>query len=390
MVIEPRIRNNICLTSHPVGCAADVRRQIEYVQKKGALKAGPKNVLVIGSSTGFGLASRITAAFGSGAKTIGVSFEKEGSEKGPGSAGWYNTIAFDQEAAKAGLFSHSFNGDAFSFEMKNQVIDLIKAQLGQIDLLVYSIASAVRTDPKTGIMYRSALKTRGADFTAKSIDPFKKEIKESTIGPATPEEEEATVKVMGGEDWELWVEMLEKAGVLAKGFRTVAYSYIGPETTKAIYRDGTIGKAKEHIEATAKKLDAHLKATLGGRAVISVNKALVTRASSVIPVVSFYISILYKVMKEMGLHEGCIEQMDRLFRDRLYNGGDIVVDNLGMIRIDDWEMRPDVQKRVMELWEKVTDANIDETTDVKGFETDFLQLHGFAIPGVDYSADVNP
>ncbi len=389
MLIKPKIINNICLSSHPVGCAADVARQIAYVQKKGTLEDGPKNVLVIGSSTGYGLASRICSAFGSGAKTIGVAYEKEGGEKGPGTAGFYNTIAFDHAAKKAGLYSRSFNGDAFADATKNEVIASIQKDLGTIDLLIYSLASPVRTDPKDGVTYRSVLKPVGNEFVAKSIDPFKGEVRVSTIAPATAEEQAATVKVMGGEDWELWIAVLEKAGVLAQGFRTVAYTYIGPKATYPFYREGTIGKAKEHLEQTSKALHARLQKSVGGGAWISVNKALVTRASSVIPAVSLYISLLYKVMKNKNLHEGCIEQIDRLFRDRLFAGKAIPVDAQGMIRIDDWEMRQDVQAEVAVQWDVVDGSNLHELCDVKGFEQEFLQLNGFAIPGVDYDAEVS-
>ena len=389
MVLKAKIINNICLNSHPAGCSADVARQIAYVRSKGPVKNGPKNVLVIGSSTGYGLATRITAAFGAGAKTIGVAFEKPGSEKGPGTAGFYNTIAFDKAAAKEGLFSLSFNGDAFSKEIKAQVVAAIGQHLGTVDLVVYSLASPVRTDPATGILHRSVLKPLGHDFTAKSIDPFKGEVRISTVAPATEEELAATVKVMGGEDWELWVDDLEKAGVLAKGFTTVAYSYIGPQVTYPFYRSGTIGKAKEHLEATAHTLSARLGKSVGGGAFVSVNKALVTRASAVIPAVSLYISLLYKVMKKQGTHEGCIEQIDRLFRTRLCTGAAVPVDTDGMIRIDDWEMDPETQKEVADLWDVVTGDNLRELCDVKGFEEDFLQLNGFAVPGVDYEADVD-
>jgi enoyl-[acyl-carrier protein] reductase/trans-2-enoyl-CoA reductase (NAD+) len=389
MVIKAKIINNICLNSHPAGCSADVARQIAYVRSHGPVKNGPKNVLVIGSSTGYGLATRIAAAFGSGAKTIGVAFEKAGSEKGPGTAGYYNTLAFDKAAQKEGLFSLSFNGDAFGNEMKDQVVAAAKEHLGSVDLLVYSLASPVRTDPATGVMYRSVLKPLGQDFVAKSIDPFKGEIKVQTVTPATEEEAAATVKVMGGEDWELWVAALEKAGLLAPGFTTVAYSYIGPEVTYPFYRSGTIGKAKEHLEATSHTLSARLKKAVGGSAYVSVNKALVTRASAVIPAVSLYISLLYKVMKKQGTHEGCVEQIDRLFRDRLYTGKAVPVDAEGLIRIDDWEMAPAVQKEVSDLWDQVTAENLRDLCDVKGFEEDFLQLNGFAIPGVDYDAEVS-
>lgn len=389
MVLKAKIINNICLNSHPAGCSADVARQIAYVRSKGVVKNGPKNVLVIGSSTGYGLATRIEAAFGAGAKTIGVAFEKAGSEKGPGTAGYYNTIAFDKAAKKEGLFSLSFNGDAFGDEMKAQVVAAIKEHLGTVDLVVYSLASPVRTDPKTGIMHRSVLKPLGTEFTAKSVDPFKGEIRVSTVAPATEEELAATVKVMGGEDWELWIDALESNGLLAPGAVTVAYSYIGPQVTYPFYRSGTIGKAKEHLEKTSHSLSARLKKSVGGAAFVSVNKALVTKASAVIPAVSLYISLLYKVMKRHGNHEGCIEQIVRLFTDRLYTGKAIPVDGDGLIRIDDWEMAPAIQKEVADLWDQVTPETLKDLCDVKGFEEDFLQLNGFAIPGVDYEADVD-
>jgi enoyl-[acyl-carrier protein] reductase/trans-2-enoyl-CoA reductase (NAD+) len=388
MVIKPKIINNICLNSHPFGCAADVARQIAYVKSHGALQ-GPKNVLVIGSSTGYGLATRIAAAFGSGAKTIGVAFEKAGSEKGPGTAGFYNTIAFDKAAKAAGLFSLSFNADAFSADTKATVAAAVKEHLGQVDLLVYSLASPVRTDPKDGVMYRSVLKPLDQDFVAKSIDPFKGEVKVQTVTPATAEEAAATVKVMGGEDWELWIDALQQAGVLAQGFSTIAYSYIGPKVTYPFYRSGTIGKAKEHLEATSHSLSARLKKAVGGAAYVSVNKALVTRASAVIPAVSLYISLLYKVMKKNGTHEGCIEQIDRLFRSRLYTGKPVPVDADGLIRIDDWEMDPKIQTEITGLWDQVNGENLKDLCDVRGFEEDFLQLNGFGIPGVDYEAEVD-
>lgn len=388
MIIQPKIRSNICITSHPVGCAREVQRQIDYVRAKGSF-AGPKRVLVVGASTGYGLASRIVAAFGSGAATLGVSFEKEGSAKGPGTAGWYNTLAFDHFAAQAGLVSASLNADAFSNDTKRQAADWIKQHLGQVDLLVYSLASPVRTDPETGVLYRSALKPRGADFTAKSVDPFTGVFSENTIPAASPEEEEATVKVMGGEDWELWVQALRERGLLAEGFLTVAYSYIGPEVTQAIYRNGTIGKAKEHLEATAGKLTEAL-ADVKGRALVSVNKALVTRASAVIPVVSLYVSVLYKVMKRLGKHEGCIEQMDRLFRTRLYSGGPIPTDAQGLVRMDDWEMDPVVQDEIRRIWDKIGPDTVEQYADLEGFRLEFLQMHGFSVPGVDYEAEVDP
>ena len=388
MIIEPKVRNNVCLSAHPVGCREEVQRQINYVRSQGSLK-GPQNVLVIGSSAGYGLASRIVSAFVCGAKTIGVAFEKEGTATRPASAGWYNTVAFDEAAKEAGLFSHSINGDAFSDEIKAETIQAIKENMGQVDLVIYSLASPVRTDPKDGLTYRSALKPRGQEYTAKSIDPFSGAVKEATIPPANEEEEASTIKVMGGEDWQLWLKALKEAGVLAEGVTTVAYSYIGPDVTRAIYREGTIGKAKEHLEATAATLTRDL-AEVKGKAYVSVNKALVTRASAVIPVVSLYISILYKIMKKMNLHEGCIEQIDRLYRERLYTGSDVPVDSQGLIRIDDWELRDDVQAAVMEAWDKVDNDNLAQWTDLEGFKEEFLRLHGFAVPGVDYTQDVEP
>ncbi len=388
MIIQPKIRSNICITSHPLGCAREVERQIEYVKSKGSF-SGPKRVLVVGASTGYGLASRIVCAFGSGAATLGISYEKEGSAKGPGTAGWYNTLAFDHFAHQAGLVSHSINADAFSNDTKAQAAQWIKENLGQIDLMVYSLASPVRTDPNTGVLYRSALKPRGADFTAKSVDPFTGVFSENTIPASSPEEEEATVKVMGGEDWELWVQALREHGLLAEGFLTVAYSYIGPEVTQAIYRNGTIGKAKEHLEATAHGLTEKL-ADVKGRALVSVNKALVTRASAVIPVVSLYVSVLYKIMKQRGNHETCIEQMDRLFRTRLYSGGPIPTDEHGLVRMDDWEMDPSIQAEIKKVWDKIGPETVNEYADLEGFRKEFLQMHGFDVPGVDYNAEVDP
>jgi len=388
MIIQPKIRSNICITAHPLGCAKEVERQINYVKNKGPF-IGPKRVLVVGASTGYGLASRIVAAFGSAAATLGISYEKEGSPKGPGTAGWYNTLAFDHFAAKEGLVSHSINADAFSNDTKQQAAHWIKQNLGQIDLMVYSLASPARTDPKTGVLYRSALKPRGDDFTAKSVDPFTGVFAENTITAASIEEEEATVKVMGGEDWELWVEALEEHGLLAEGFMTVAYSYIGPEVTQAIYRNGTIGKAKEHLESTAHKLTERLEG-VKGRALVSVNKALVTRASAVIPVVSLYVSVLYKVMKAKGNHETCIEQMDRLFRTKLYQGGPIPVDEQGLVRVDDWEMDASIQAEIRSIWDKLGSETVQQYADLEGFKLEFLQMHGFEVPGVDYNAEVNP
>lgn len=387
MIISPKIRGFICTTAHPDGCAAHVQEQIDYVKSKPALADSPKKVLVIGSSTGYGLASRIVPAFGGGAATIGVFFEKEGEENRTGTAGWYNSAAFEQAAAKEGLYARSFNGDAFSKEMKQQVIAAIKADLGQVDMVVYSLASPRRTDPDTGEVYKSVLKPTGETYTNKNLNTDKKEITSVTIEPATEDEIAQTVKVMGGEDWKLWIDALSAAGALAPGFKTVAYSYIGPELTWAIYTDGTIGRAKLHLEETAREMNA---AHGEGTAVVSVNKALVTQASSAIPVVPLYISILYKIMKAKGLHEGCIEQIHRLFAERYGAEGGPALDEKGRIRIDDWEMRPDVQAEVEEIWNKITTENIDELSDFAGYQQEFYRLFGFGLPGVDYTADTDP
>lgn len=388
MIVHPKIRGFICTTAHPKGCEANVVEQIKYIQSKPRIVNGPKNVLVIGASNGYGLASRITAAFGSQAATVGVSFEKEAENgKRTATAGWYNTKAFDREAQKAGLYAKSFNGDAFSPEIKNEVVTAIKKEMGKIDLLVYSLASPRRTDPQTGVIYKSTLKPIGAPYTNKSIDFEKDEIISITLPPAAPEEVSHTVKVMGGEDWELWVNALSDAGVLSEKAVTVAYSYVGPAVTTPVYRNGTIGAAKDHLEATAKKLDERLKAK-GGRAFISVNKALVTQSSSAIPFIPLYFTILMKVMKEKGLHEDCIHQMDRLFRERLYTGKPVPVDSEGRIRVDDLEMREDVQAEVAKIWKTVANENVKKIADVEGYHRDFLKLFGFGIPGVDYNADV--
>lgn len=387
MIISPKIRGFICTTAHPEGCAAHVQEQIDYVKSKPALANCPKRVLVVGSSTGYGLASRIVPAFGGGAKTIGVFFEREGTEGKTATAGWYNSAAFETAAAKEGLYAKSFNGDAFSSEMKTQVIDAIKADLGQVDMIIYSLASPRRTDPVTGEVYKSVLKPTGATYTNKNLNTDKKEIEMVTIEPASEDEIAQTVKVMGGEDWKLWIDAMQEAGVLADGFKTVAYSYIGPELTWAIYTDGTIGRAKLHLEQTAKEMNA---AFGEGTAVVSVNKALVTQASSAIPVVPLYISILYKIMKAKGLHEGCIEQIHRLFADHYGAAGGPQLDDKGRIRIDDWEMRPDVQEEIESIWAGVTTETIDEVSDFEGYQKEFYRLFGFGLAGVDYAAESDP
>ena len=387
MIIEPRMRGFICLTSHPKGCEKNVLNQIDYVKSKGAID-GPKKVLVIGASTGFGLASRITSAFGSDAATIGVFFEKAPAEGKTASPGYYNSLAFEAAAGKAGLYAKSINGDAFSNEVKEQTIDLIKADLGQIDLVIYSLASPVRQHPVSGVLHRSVLKPIGDTFTDKTVDFHTGIVSDVTITPCSDEDIANTVEVMGGEDWQMWMDALLNAGVLADGAMTVAYSYIGPKVTEPVYRKGTIGMAKDHLEATAFKITDDL-AKIGGNAFVSVNKALVTQASSAIPVIPLYISLLYKIMKAEGTHEGCIEQIQRLFSARLYTNGTIPIDEKGRIRIDDWEMNPEVQKEVAELWKGATTENLTAIGDLAGYKSDFLNLFGFGFDGVDYAAEAN-
>ncbi len=389
MIIKPKIRGFICTTAHPEGCAAHVQEQIAYVRGKGAVPGMAKRVLVIGSSTGYGLSSRIVAAFAGGAATLGVFFEKGGEEGRTGSAGWYNSVAFEKAAHAAGLYAKSINGDAFSDAIKEQVIAAIKADLGQVDGVIYSLASPRRTHPKTGVTHSSTLKPIGAPFTAKTVNTDKGVVTDITIEPASEQEIADTVAVMGGEDWEMWIDALEKAGVLADGAFTVAYSYIGPDLTWAIYRNGTIGRAKEDLEATAGRLQTRLGAK-GGHAFVSVNKALVTQASSAIPVVPLYISMLYKVMKAHGLHEGCIEQIYRLFATRLYDRSAPPPDEAGRVRIDDWEMRPEIQAEVAAIWPQATTENLEALTDIAGYRTEFLKLFGFGLPGVDYEAETDP
>lgn len=387
MIIEPRMRGFICLTAHPKGCEQNVKNQIDYVKSKGKID-GAKRVLVIGASTGFGLASRISSAFGCDAATIGVFFEKPSSEGKTATPGWYNSAAFENEAHKAGLYAKSINGDAFSKEVKQQTMDMIKSDLGQVDLIIYSLASPVRLDPETGVLHRSTLKPIGTTFTNKTVDFHTGNVTQVSIEPANQEDIDNTVKVMGGEDWTLWMEDLKNAGLLAEGATTIAYSYIGPAVTEAVYRKGTIGRAKDHLEATAFTITDSLK-DLNGKAYVSVNKALVTQASSAIPVIPLYISLLYKIMKAEGIHEGCIEQIQRLYSERLYTGKEIPADSNGRIRIDDWEMRDDVQKEVAKLWLEATTETLPEIGDLAGYKQDFLNLFGFGFDGVDYNADEN-
>ena len=387
MIIEPRMRGFICLTAHPDGCVQNIKNQIEYVKSKGHID-GAKKVLVIGASTGFGLASRITSAFGSGAGTIGVFFEKPPSEGKTGTPGWYNSAAFETEAQNAGLYAKSINGDAFSNEVKQQTIDLIKADLGQVDMVIYSLASPVRMHPVTGVLHRSVLKPIGQTFSNKTVDFHTGLVSQVTIEPANQDDIDNTVVVMGGEDWKMWIDALKSAGTLANGATTIAYSYIGPEVTEAVYRKGTIGRAKDDLESTAFKITDDLK-SLNGKAYVSVNKALVTQASSAIPVIPLYISLLYKIMKAEGVHEGCIEQIQRLFEQRLYSGKEVPTDDKGRIRIDDWEMRDDIQDRIKTLWEKATTENLSDIGDLAGYKQDFLNLFGFGFEGVDYNLDTN-
>ena len=387
MIIEPRMRGFICLTAHPTGCEQNIKNQIAYVKSKGHIE-GAKRVLVIGASTGFGLASRITSAFGCDASTIGVFFEKPASEGKTASPGWYNSAAFENEAKKAGLYAKSINGDAFSNEVKQQTIDLIKKDLGQIDLVIYSLASPVRLHPITGVLHRSVLKPIGGTFTNKTVDFHSGKVSDISIASCEGDDIENTVTVMGGEDWSMWIDALKKENLLANNATTIAYSYIGPEVTEAVYRKGTIGKAKDHLEATAFSITDSL-ADLGGKAYVSVNKALVTQASSAIPVIPLYISLLYKIMKAEGIHEGCIEQMQRLYSQRLYTGNTIPTDDKGRIRIDDWEMRADVQEKVAKLWLEATTETLPEIGDLEGYRKDFHNLFGFGFEGVDYKVDTN-
>jgi len=382
MIIQPKIRGFICTTAHPVGCAAQVQNQISYVQSKARI-AGPKKVLIIGSSTGYGLATRIATAFGAGADTLGVCFERPADEGRTATAGWYNTVAFEQAAKRAELYAQTIVGDAFSDEIKRVTCERIAQDMGQVDLVVYSLASPRRADPKTGETYSSVIKTIGESLVSQTVDVQKGIVKEVTIEPADEKEQHDTIKVMGGEDWQLWLDALSAAGVLAQGAVTVAYSYIGPPQTHAIYRDGTIGRAKDDLEKTAKNL-----ANSGLRAYVSVNKAVVTQSSSAIPIVPLYISLLFRVMKEKGLHEGCIEQMYRLLAQRLYVSGETPVDEAGRIRLDELEMRSDVQAEVSAQWAQVSSENLVAISDIDGYRQDFLGLFGFATEGVDYDADV--
>ena len=388
MIIKPRVRGFLCTTTHPEGCRENVRRQIAHVQSGGAIADGPKRVLVLGASTGYGLASRITAAFGAGAATIGVFFEKPGTDRKPGTAGWYNAAGFHGFADEAGLYAKSINGDAFSDDVKDKVIALIKEDLGQVDLVVYSLAAPRRTHPKTGVVHTSTLKPIGSDTTQKGVNTDKGAIQEYHLEAATQEEIDNTVAVMGGEDWQMWIEALDDAGVLADGAKTTAYTYIGEKITWDIYWHGTIGAAKKDLDKRVVDIRQRLAAR-GGDARVSVLKAVVTQASAAIPAMPIYLAILFKVMKARGEHEGCIEQVNRLFRDSLY--GDVAgPDGEGRLRADNLELNPDVQAEVEAIWAKIDSDNLTTLSDFDGYRREFLQLFGFEVEGVDYEADVNP
>ncbi len=388
MIIQPKIRGFICTTAHPEGCAQAVREQIEYVNAKGKF-AGPQRVLVIGASTGYGLASWIVSTFGANAKGIGVFFEKAADEKRTASAGWYNVAALEKFADQSGHYAKSINGDAFSDAIKQRAAALIRRDLQQVDLIIYSLASPRRIHPVTGQTYSSVLKPIGKSYAGKTVDAFRGEVKEVTIEPANEEEIANTIAVMGGEDWKMWIDYLAKENLLAKNVLTVAYSYLGPELTYPIYKNGTIGKAKEHLKQTAQQLNQALQ-PLHGQAIVSVNKAVVTQASAAIPVVPLYIALLFKLMKQQGTHEGCIEQIYRLFKDHLYAAHPPARDAEGYIRLDDLEMQSDIQQKIAALWPTITTENVGTLTDIKGYCDDFHRLFGFHLTGVDYDKETDP
>ncbi|HEH9527482.1 TPA: trans-2-enoyl-CoA reductase family protein [Pseudomonas aeruginosa] len=388
MIIKPRVRGFICVTTHPAGCEANVKQQIDYVEAKGSVVNGPKKVLVIGSSTGYGLAARITAAFGSGADTLGVFFERPGSESKPGTAGWYNSAAFEKFAHEKGLYARSINGDAFSDEVKRLTIETIKRDLGKVDLVVYSLAAPRRTHPKSGEVFSSTLKPIGKSVSFRGLDTDKEVIKDVVLEAASDQEVADTVAVMGGEDWQMWIDALLEADVLADGAKTTAFTYLGEKITHDIYWNGSIGAAKKDLDQKVLGIRDKL-APLGGDARVSVLKAVVTQASSAIPMMPLYLSLLFKVMKEQGTHEGCIEQVDGLYRESLY-GAEPRLDEEGRLRADYKELQPEVQSRVEELWDKVTNENLYELTDFAGYKSEFLNLFGFEVAGVDYEQDVNP
>ncbi|WP_261640600.1 enoyl-ACP reductase FabV [Erwinia mallotivora] len=387
MIIKPRIRGFICVTAHPAGCKANVDKQIEYVTQQGPIANGPKKVLVIGASTGYGLAARISAAFGCGADTLGVFFERPGEESKPATAGWYNSAAFEAAAEAKGLYATSINGDAYSDEVKQKTIELIKQDLGQVDLVVYSLAAPRRTHPKTGEVFNSTLKPVGKSLTTRGLNTDKETITDITLEPASQEEIAGTVAVMGGDDWQMWIDCLKEAGVLADGAKTTAFTYLGEKITHDIYWNGSIGEAKKDLDKRVLSIRETL-AEKGGDARVSVLKAVVTQASSAIPVMPLYLSLLFKVMKEKGTHEGCIEQVYGLFKESLY-GASPVMDDVGRLRADYKELQPAVQDEVVRLWPTVTNENLNELTDFVGYKKEFMQLFGFGLDGVDYDADVN-
>ena len=388
MIIKPRVRGFLCVTSHPAGCDANIKRQIDYVKSQGPIAEGPKRVLVIGASTGYGLSSRITAAFGCGADTLGIFFEKEGTQTKPGTAGWYNSAAFHHHAQAAGLYAKSINGDAFSNAVKQKAIDTIKADMGQIDLVVYSLASPRRQHPVTGVVHNSTLKPIGGDAVQKGVNTDKEEVQDFHLEQATQDEIDNTVAVMGGEDWQMWIDALDDAGVLADGAKTTAYTYIGEKLTWDIYWHGTIGAAKKDLDKRVVAIRARMAAK-GGDARVSVLKAVVTQASAAIPAMPIYLALLFKVMKEQGTHEGCIEQIDGLFRDSLYSTQPYL-DDEGRLRADGQELDPAIQDAVAKLWQGVNTETLRQLSDFEGYKREFLQLFGFEVDGVDYAADVNP
>lgn len=386
MIVKPKFRGFICTTSHPVGCEYNVRQQVEYVKKQKKIN-GAKKVLIIGASTGYGLSSRIAAAFGCGAATIGLFYERPASANKTASAGWYNSAAFEKLAKEEGLYAKSINGDAFSNDIKQQTVDLIKRDLGKVDLVIYSLASPRRTHPITGEVFNSVIKPIGPAYTSKIVDFHTQQVSDTTIEPANEDEIKQTVAVMGGEDWKMWIDALKSADVLENNAMTIAYSYVGPDMTHAVYREGTIGRAKDDLENTAGRITEDIN-DIGGKAYVSINKAVVTQASAAIPVISLYVSILFKVMKQKNIHEGCIEQMYRMFNDRLYSG-DLKLDNKGRICMDDWEMDEDVQAEVAKLWDESNSENVKDITDVASYRTEFFRLFGFEFDAVDYNADVD-
>ena len=387
MIIKPRVRGFMCITTHPTGCEANVKNQIDFIKSQGAID-GPKRVLVIGSSTGYGLAARITSAFGSGASTLGVFFEKPGTDRKPGTAGWYNSAAFHQFAEQDGLYAKSINGDAFSTEVKDKVIATIKEDLGQIDLVIYSLAAPRRQHPVSGEVFNSTLKPVGKDVTMRGVNTDKEEIQEFSLEAASQQEIDDTVAVMGGEDWNMWIDALGEAGVLAEGAKTTAFTYIGEKITWDLYWDGTIGQAKKDLDTKVLSIRDKLAAN-GGDARVSVLKAVVTQASSAIPIMPLYLAMLFKEMKNNGTHEGCIEQLYRLFTECLYSDAPRT-DEEGRLRVDELEMQPQGQAAVAEAWSNISNENLAELTDFKGYKEEFLKLFGFEMDGVDYDADVNP